>query len=52
VKNPIFRHNFFDDPFPEMFLRPVRFGADVLPDLQVLRLLKKAAKTLQRIAAN
>lgn len=36
MKNPLTRReSFFDDPFSGMFLRPMRFDADALPDLKI-----------------
>jgi HSP20 family protein len=35
MKNPITRRSLFDDPFSGMFLRPVRFDTDALPELQI-----------------
>lgn len=51
MKNPISRHNPFDDPFSGMFLRPVRFGMDALPDLQIKLDVTESADAYQ-IAAD
>ncbi len=51
MKNPISRHNPFDDPFSGMFLQPVRFGMDALPDLQIKLDVTESADAYQ-IAAD